>query len=62
MTVADLAEHIGDPKSWTGRKLPVRLGDTPVRLREVHPDHVVVSGPPDVLRRLGEALREERAP
>lgn len=62
MTIADLAEEIGDPRTWAGRRLPVRLGDTRVRLREVHADHVVVSAPTDVLRRLKAALREERAP
>lgn len=63
MTLADLAEHIGaqlerDHK----RRLPARLGRTSVRLKEVHRDHVVVCGPPDAMRRLGEALREGAAP
>lgn len=63
VTLADLAEHIGTQLDRPdGRRLPARLGGTRMRLKEVHTDHVVVSGPRDVLRRLGEALREERAP
>ena len=62
MTLADLAERIGDHLDrGTCHQLPARLGAR-VRLREVHVDHVVVSAPHDVLIRLSEALSEERAP